>query len=132
MKRLSWILTLPLLLVVVVFAVTNRQEVTVEFLWPLEYSVPVRLSVAIFISLLAGLLIGGLAAWLSAGQTRRRARRLRRRADELEREVAWLRRERDRAATDPPGAQGGSTALPAPAEGPGQATEHAKRSATGH
>ncbi len=132
MKRLSWILTLPLLLVVAVVAVTNRQEVTIGLPWPLEYSVQLGLSKAIFISLFAGLLIGGLATWLSAGQTRRRARQARRRADELEREVAWLRRERDRAANAPPAARGGSAGLPALSEGPGQATEHAERSATGH
>ncbi len=127
-KRLSWILTLPLIVVTVVFAAANFEFVSLD-LWPFAFSVSVPLSVALLTSLVLGLLVGGLAAWLSAGGTRHRARQARRRADELEREVARLRRER--AAGAPGAGQGGSAGLPAPAEGQAQGAERAKRSATG-
>jgi uncharacterized integral membrane protein len=130
-KRFSWILTLPLIIVAVVFSVANREPITLD-LWPFEYSSPpIPLSIALLASLVLGLLVGSLAAWLSAGRTRRRARQERRRADELERETARLRRERDRTDIAPPTGHAGSTELPAPNEDPGQTTERAKRSAIG-
>ncbi len=123
MKRLSWILTLPLIVVTVVFAVANFDFVSLD-LWPFAFSLSLPLSVALLISLVIGLLVGGLTAWLSAGGTRQGARQARRRADELEREVAWLRHEREHAAAAPSTGPGGSAGLPAPAE-------RTKRSATG-
>ncbi len=129
MKRLTWILTLPLIIVTVVFSVANRETITLD-LWPFELSSPpVPLSAALLASLVCGIVIGGLAAWLSAGGTRQRARQARRRADELEREVARLRRER--AAGAPGAGPGGSAGLPAPTEGQAQAAERAKRSTIG-
>jgi len=129
-KRLSWILTLPLIIVTVVFAAANFEFVSLD-LWPFAFSLSVPLSVALLTSLVLGLLVGGLTAWLSAGGTRQRARQARRRADELEREVALLRRERERAAGAPGAGPGGSADLPAPTEGQARAAERAKRSATG-
>ncbi len=131
MKRLTWILTLPLIIVTVIFSVANRETITLD-LWPFELSSPpVPLSAALLASLVCGIVIGGLAAWLSAGGTRQRARHARRRADELEREVARLRRERERAAGAPGAGPGGSAGLPAPTEGQAQAAERAKRSTIG-
>ena len=126
-KRLSWILTLPLIIVTVVFAAANFEFVSLD-LWPFAFSLSVPLSVALLTSLVLGLLVGGLAAWLSAAGTRQRARQARRRADELEREVARLRRELERT----PGAgPGGSAGLPAPTEGQARTTERTRRSALG-
>lgn len=130
MKRLSWILTLPLIIVTVVFAAANFDFVSLD-LWPFAFTLSVPLSVALLTSLVLGLLVGGLTAWLSAGGTRQRARQARRRADQLEREVAQLRIERDRAAGAPGAGPGGSAGLPAPAEGQAWVTERSKRSATG-
>ena len=52
MKRLSWIVTLPITLVVVVFAVSNRDEVAIN-LWPtgLDLTVPFFKDIAIPLSL---------------------------------------------------------------------------------
>ncbi len=116
--------------VIVSFAFANFDYVSLD-LWPLAFSLSVPLSVLILGSLFLGVLIGGLAVWLSAGRTRRRARQARRRADELEREVARLRRERERAAGAPGAGPGGSAGLSAPAEGQARAAERAKRSAIG-
>ena len=123
MKRLSWILTLPLIIVAVAFAAANFGFVSVD-LWPFAFSLSVPLSVALLTSLVLGLLVGGLTAWLSAGETRQRARQARRRADQLEREVAQLRRER--AAGAPGAGPGVSAGLPAPAEGQARLFERTK------
>ncbi len=122
MKRLTWILSLPLIIVAVVFSVANREAITLD-LWPFALSLSVPLSMALLASLVLGLLIGGLAVWLSAGRTRRRARQARRRVEELEREVARPARERV--------APGGAASLPAPTRGPGPRGERGERSAAG-
>ena len=90
MKRLSWILTLPLMAVAVIFAIANREMVTLD-LWPLALTIQAPLFVLVLGSAVVGLLAGAMVAWFSGGPTRRRARMARRRAAELEREVAQLR-----------------------------------------
>ena len=90
MKRLSWILTLPLMVVAVTFAIANREVVTLD-LWPLAMTVQAPLFVLVLGSAVVGLLAGAVVAWFSSGATRRRARAARRHADELEREVVRLR-----------------------------------------
>ena len=132
MKRffIFWILTLPLMLVMVDFAVSNLEAVPVG-LWPFQAPFSMPLSVLIFGGLFLGLLIGSLATWLSAGDTRRSARRARRRVAELEREAARLRQERDRAATaEVTPADNGKPGLPAPAMG-APTFEPKRRSALG-
>ena len=109
-KRLSWIFTLPLALVIVVFAIANRDMVTFD-LWPFELSVNAPLFVAILGSLFTGLLIGGLTAWLSSGKARWRARAAGRRAAELEREIARLKHEREQATA--PRQTAGTPGVPA-------------------
>ena len=130
MKRFSWILTLPLIVVAAIFAIANREPITLD-LWPFEASPRLPLFVILLACLVFGLVVGGLATWLSVAPTRRRARQARRRVAELEREVARLRRERESAAGAPGAGPGGSAGLPAPAEGPPRAAERAKRSVTG-
>lgn len=104
MKRLSWILTLPLTLLLVVFAVANRQMVALD-LWPFEMTMPpLPLSAVVLLSLFFGLLAGGAVTWLSAARSRQRAREAQHRAARLEREVARLRRDFESGrATAPPG-----------------------------
>ena len=86
MKLLYWVVAGLVAFVLVLFAVSNREVVDIA-LWPLpvEWSMPLYL--AILLILLMGLVLGGLAAWISAGRWRRETRRLRRRVDALEREL---------------------------------------------
>lgn len=63
MKILSWLLTLPVLLACVFFAVSNRQDVTVD-LWPFDYVLSTPLYVATLGAFFAGLLCGALWFWL--------------------------------------------------------------------
>ncbi|MGE5506741.1 MAG: lipopolysaccharide assembly protein LapA domain-containing protein [Actinomycetota bacterium] len=89
MKVLNWIVGLPLAVLLVMFAVANRREVTVE-LWPLPWSMDLPLYLAVMAPLTIGLLAGAAITWLSGAPARRRAREQRRRAVELERQLAEM------------------------------------------
>lgn len=95
MRRLSWIVTLPLMLVLVVFSLANRGEVSLD-LWPFNESVTLPLAWLLLAALFIGLLIGGGVAWLSGAKHRRRARELRFDKTHLERETIRLKREVER------------------------------------
>lgn len=73
MSRLRLFVTLPLLLIVVLFAVVNRTAVPVNF-WPLPYAVDLPLSAVAFGGFFLGALSGGLAVWLGSVRKRRRER----------------------------------------------------------
>lgn len=130
MKRFSWILTLPLIVVAAIFAIANREPITLD-LWPFEASPRLPLFVILLACLVFGLVVGGLATWLSAAPTRRRARQARQRVAELEREVARLRQERDRAARAVAPADSGQAGLPAPVAQANGGPAPKKRSALG-
>ena len=122
MKRFSWILTLPLIAVAVIFSIANRESVTLD-LWPFELTLQLPLFVILLACIAFGLVVGGMATWLSAAPTRRRARQARRRVTELE-------RERVTRAVVPP-ANSGQPGLPAPTLDAAVAPEPGKRSALG-
>jgi uncharacterized integral membrane protein len=86
-RALSALVTLPLTLLVVVFAISNRHTVLVG-LWPFEGAVEMPLYLLALGALAVGLLAGGLLAWINALGARWRARREARRADEAERRLA--------------------------------------------
>lgn len=90
MRRLSLVVTLPILIVAVVFSVTNRHAVPVR-LWPLRLEVDLPLFLLVLAALALGMLAGALAAWLAAGRARGRARREHRRAELAEAELRRLR-----------------------------------------
>lgn len=96
MKHLSWILTLPLLIIAVVFAVNHRGRITLDF-WPLPLELTTPLFLLVLLTLFAGFLLGGLTVWLSQSRHRRRARERRYRVEELERETAFLKRRLEKA-----------------------------------
>jgi uncharacterized integral membrane protein len=84
------LILVPLAVVIIAFAVANRQIVTVS-LDPFSAEHPAAsltlpLFALIIVLLVAGVVIGGIAAWLRQAKWRRTARR-------LEREVADLRAE---------------------------------------
>ena len=114
MKHLSWIVTLPVTLVVVVFAVANREEVALSF-WPLPWSAGLPIWLIVLGCLLAGFLLGATVAWLSGGPRRRRARQTAERARELARQLAELQRRQAApqatlGSATPNGAGGGAIA----------------------
>jgi uncharacterized integral membrane protein len=91
-KLVIWFVVVPLAVIILMFALANRELVTVSF-DPLSAtnpaaSVTLPLFVVIFILLILGVVIGGVAAWLRQGRYRRSTRL-------LEGDIAALRREVD-------------------------------------
>lgn len=72
-RAIASILTLPITIAIVLFAVSNRQLVDLHF-WPLPDSLEVPVYSVGLLTMLAGFLIGGVVAWFSALETRQRAR----------------------------------------------------------
>jgi uncharacterized integral membrane protein len=106
-KHFSWIVTLPITVAVIVFAISNRTPVEID-LFPLPWHPVLPAYLLVLASLFAGFLIGGAIAWLAGAAQRRRARRLAAEADLLSRELAEARRKSAPAPVAPAG-------LPAPA-----------------
>jgi len=107
-KIVGWLVLVPLCLVLVAFALANRQLVAVNinpFVGPASadtagYGIP--LFVVLYIVLLVGVLLGGTATWFAQGEHRKRERQWRREAQALNQELEAQRRRQG---------QGGSTAL---------------------
>lgn len=95
-RLLGLVLLLPLLLLLVLFGLSNRQEVALE-LWPFDLAWVVPLSTAMLIMAALAFLFGALVTWAGALAWRRRARRLEEAARLLEAELA---EHRARAAKD--------------------------------
>ncbi|MDE1148799.1 MAG: LapA family protein [Azospirillaceae bacterium] len=86
MRYLSWIVSIPLSLVAIVFAISNRDGVTLG-LWPLVDTITVPAFALVLVSLVVGFAIGGVVSWLSAGRHRRAARKEKARADQVQRDL---------------------------------------------
>ena len=102
-RIVSILVIVPLAIVIVAFAVANRQSVTVSF-DPFSsaspaYAATVPLFVLIFALLILGVLVGGVAAWIRQGKWRRTARRLDGEVRTLHQEMDAIRR---RFAPEPP------------------------------
>ena len=104
-RIVTTIIAVPLAVVLIAFAVANRQMVTVSF-DPFSVTEPAAvltlpLFVLIILLLIVGVVLGGAAAWLRQSRWRAAARR-------LEREVADLRAKVDALG----GAAGEATTVP--------------------
>jgi uncharacterized integral membrane protein len=79
-KIVTALIVVPLAVIIIAFAVANRQMVTVSF-DPTSstnpaYAATVPLFVLIFIVIILGVIIGGIAAWARQSPWRRTARKL--------------------------------------------------------
>ena len=93
-KLLAWIVIAPLAAVILLFAVANRDRVTVS-LDPFSadapaWSVELPMFLLIFVALIVGVIIGGMAVWFGKLQWRMAAHR-------AEKEVARLKAEKAEA-----------------------------------
>jgi uncharacterized integral membrane protein len=87
---LNSIIAVVVALLVILFAVSNRQPVTIE-VWPFPYQVSLGLYAVILLALALGAVAGMVGMWLVGAQKRRELRRLRHRTRDLEESLARQR-----------------------------------------
>jgi uncharacterized integral membrane protein len=95
-KIIAAVILVPLAVVIIAFAVANRQIVTVS-LDPFSAEHPAAslklpLFALVVVLLVLGVLIGGIASWLRQSKWRRTARRLEREIADLHIEIEALKR----------------------------------------
>ena len=107
-KIVSFLILVPLALVLVALSVANKQPVTVSFdpfsAGAPAFSVKAALYVIAFALLIAGVVIGGIAAWIVQGKWRRTARHAQAELRDARNEIDVLRRDlaaRERASPAP-------------------------------
>lgn len=121
MRLIYWLIAAPLIVIAVLFALSNRDFVDLQ-IWPLPFVLPAPVYLVALGGLAVGFFAGGFVAWFGAGRSRARARaaeravrardveleELRRRVKEAE--AAEARRQQTAAGAPPPP----ETRLPAP------------------
>src|SRR5262245_9127532 len=120
-KIVRALVLIPLAIILIAFAVANRQTVTVSF-DPFDKAEPaVSLALPLYVLILAlviaGVIVGGVAAWMRQGRWRWRARLAESRARELRAENDQLKR-RDGAvpsSAPPSAAHATRLSIPPPA-----------------
>ena len=110
MRYIAWTLTLPILVVAAVFAISNRQPLPVR-LWPLPQEMLLPGYLVVLLPLAAGLLIGGAVVWLGSVKYRRLSRRRGTRLRALNKELDEMRRQQQ--AREEAEAQAAEKARPA-------------------
>jgi len=111
-KLLSWIFWVPVGVILITIAISNRQIVTFS-IDPVSktdpfLSISIPLYMRVFAAILFGIIFGGIAAWLTQGKWRKNARHMTAEATKWREEATRLR-ESTRAslhpALSPPSAQ---------------------------
>lgn len=87
LKTLRWLLLALVAILLIVFAINNQQIVSLS-LRPFPLELNTGLYLVVLLTLVAGLLLGALLAWMNGHRGRREARHNARRVDELERALA--------------------------------------------
>lgn len=102
MKRiLSWVIGLPVAIVLIAFAIANRQFTSVSF-DPFSADAPwlavsMPLWALFFCGIFVGLIAGGIASWLTQGKWRKIARQHRSQVDNLRIESDRLKQQLSRS-----------------------------------
>jgi uncharacterized integral membrane protein len=116
-KIVTTVILVPLSAVIIAFAVANRQSVTVSF-DPFSstnpaYAATLPLFVLIFILVILGVIVGGIAAWLRQARWRRTARKLDNDVRLLHQELSAIRnRFGTNAQATPPSASASASPMP--------------------
>jgi len=90
MKAIYWAVTLVVAVLLIPFALSNREPISLAF-WPLPFLIDLPLYLLVLLLLLAGFVSGAAATWIAARRMRRELRRRRRRVETLERELVAAR-----------------------------------------
>jgi len=107
------IVAFPFLLILVIFALSNRAPVDLHF-WPTDFELTVPLSVAILVGAGACFFLGALFTWFGALGQRYRAKRAERQVRTLESQVQALQARLQGPATRPAPALPSTPALASP------------------
>lgn len=99
MNILAWLISIPLAVVIIAFAVANGGAMSVS-LDPLPYAVDAPVWALTIGSIFAGFIIGGLIRWLLDYKWRRMARQGRRHVRALEEELSRLQKRLDQASAE--------------------------------
>lgn len=98
-KRIvGWFVLVPLCVVLIIFALANRHSVAVNFNpFAIEQEAPgqafgVPMFLVIFVMLLIGVVLGGVATWFAQSPRRRDERHFKRETERLHRELDAARR----------------------------------------
>lgn len=91
MKLLYWLVAAPLMILAIVFAVSNMGAVELS-LWPLAERQLVPVFLVVFAAFAVGFFAGGLVAWIGGHRHRVRARAAAHRVSDQTHEIATLRR----------------------------------------
>lgn len=87
MSLSTFFIGIPLAVVAVTFAVSNRQSAEIS-LWPFPYELEMPLCAALLAIAVIAFILGGFLAWLSGGKVRRENRKRGKRIRELEKTLA--------------------------------------------
>lgn len=105
-RALTWLISLPVTLLVLLFVIDNRQAVALSF-WPLTLTLSAPLWLLTLMMFVTGFLLGGAVMWVSSIPHRRAAKKhaktaadLRGRLDDLSRQAAALTDRTPRDADD--------------------------------
>jgi uncharacterized integral membrane protein len=117
-KIVTAIIAVPLAIVIVAFALANRQTVTVSF-DPFSsaapaYAVTLPLFAVVLLVLILGVLIGGFASWLRQGKHRRSSRRFEGELRALHAEMDAVRRRFGTSKKPPAPAKPAPLVIPPP------------------
>ena len=96
-RLLHWFIAVPLIIVAVLFALSNRGMVDLT-LWPLPYVLGLPVFLLAMLPFVFGFLAGGFVVWAAAADTRRRARQAERAVVVQQRELEELRGRAESAA----------------------------------
>ncbi len=98
-RLLSWIVLAPVMVVVVVLAAVNRQEMTFNA-WPLPFEYAYPVSFFLIAAVAFGFFSGALVGRLWGGETKRMLRKATERADKAEQDARELRKQLEAADED--------------------------------
>jgi uncharacterized integral membrane protein len=100
-RYLSWIITVPLAVIAISFAVSNLMPVQLS-LWPLPFFIEAPAFALVLVTLVVGFLLGGFTVWVGQHGHRKAERKHQSRADKLQKELDLLRAEKAASAQATP------------------------------
>lgn len=85
-RMASWTISVPLTLLIILFAVSNRGPVDIGF-WPTTFQITIPIYVLALVMIVVGFILGGTLVWTEATGDRLRARHFRRKSEGLEQDL---------------------------------------------